>query len=97
LLDTDRFFARPIGEALKGKILQSYLMVIKHPVDFFTIENKMDLEQYASPHEAFIDLKLVFENALKFNQEGSTIHNQVRIVVESCEGISLKIMFVYIW
>ncbi|KAH9253661.1 hypothetical protein BASA81_008279 [Batrachochytrium salamandrivorans] len=45
-------------------------------MDFFTIENKIDQGQYRSEHEAFVDLRLVFENALKFNQEGSLIHSQ---------------------
>lgn len=90
-LDVDRFFARPIRETLRGKTLQGYLFVIKHPVrvppprlprsktdspqmDFFTVENKIDQGQYRAAHEAFADLRLVFDNALKFNQEGSLIH-----------------------
>ena len=40
--DVDRYFARPIRETLKGKMLQTYLNVVRQPMDFYTIESKME-------------------------------------------------------
>ena len=46
----------------------SYLDVIKHPMDFFTMTNKLKSGEYASKEDLAVDVRLMCSNAYKYNQ-----------------------------
>ena len=53
--------------------LPDYFTIIKHPMDFGTIEAHLEAGQYRSKEEFGADVELVFRNALTYNQPGSDI------------------------
>jgi len=48
-----------------------YYTVIKHPMDFNTMEHKIETSQYANLESFISDAKLVFQNCRSYNPEGS--------------------------
>lgn len=44
-----------------------YYQIIKHPMDFGTIRNKIKKGDYHHPDEYRIDMNLVFQNAMTYN------------------------------
>lgn len=53
--------------------IPDYFEIIKHPMDFGTIEKKLDKHLYSTPEQMQNDVNLVFNNANKYNPPGSDI------------------------
>ncbi|CAL1707312.1 unnamed protein product [Somion occarium] len=51
-----------------------YYDYIKNPMDFSTMEHKLDTNQYATLDDFVADAKLVFENCKLYNAEDTTYH-----------------------
>jgi len=65
-------FCRPVNAiALK---LHDYHDVIKHPMDLGTIHSRCLLGEYDTLHLIITDIKLVFQNAMKYNPKGHVVH-----------------------
>jgi hypothetical protein len=60
--------------------IPDYLDIIKQPMDFGTIKNKLNSNQYLKFGEFLYDVNLVFENCIQYNGENS----QVSIM---CKGV----------
>eukprot|EP01128_Nolandella_sp_AFSM9_P004415 TRINITY_DN1978_c0_g1_i2.p1 TRINITY_DN1978_c0_g1~~TRINITY_DN1978_c0_g1_i2.p1 ORF type:complete len:858 (+),score=164.17 TRINITY_DN1978_c0_g1_i2:68-2575(+) len=70
--DSDHFFLMPVDLSE----VPSYSYHIKTPMDFHTIETKIDAVQYSSLAEFMSDVRLVFRNAKSFNRPGSRIYRE---------------------
>uniref|UniRef100_A0A096M282 Bromodomain adjacent to zinc finger domain 2B n=1 Tax=Poecilia formosa TaxID=48698 RepID=A0A096M282_POEFO len=62
-------FLRPV----KLKSVPGYRKVIKKPMDFFTIKEKLINNMYLNQENFVIDVNLVFDNCQKFNEDDSEI------------------------
>ncbi|KAJ8760268.1 hypothetical protein K2173_011680 [Erythroxylum novogranatense] len=68
-------FMQPVD--VKGLGLDDYYEVIDKPMDFSTIKNQMEAKDgtgYKTVREICADVRLVFKNAMKYNEERSDVH-----------------------
>ncbi|KAK7277309.1 hypothetical protein RIF29_18460 [Crotalaria pallida] len=68
-------FMQPVD--VEGLGLQDYYEVIDKPMDFSTIKNQMEVKDgtgYKNVREICSDVRLVFKNAMKYNDEKSDVH-----------------------
>ncbi|CAL5185485.1 unnamed protein product [Lathyrus oleraceus] len=68
-----------------GTILRQ---VIDKPMDFNTIKNQMELQDgigYKHVREVCADVRLVFKNAMKYNDERSDVHVMAKTLLEKFE------------
>lgn len=54
--------------------IPDYYTIIKHPMDFGTIKEKMASNAYSSPLEFLADVRLTFSNAMMYNPPGNDFH-----------------------
>ncbi|KAH7857701.1 hypothetical protein Vadar_015540 [Vaccinium darrowii] len=72
-------FLQPVDAA--GHCLHDYFKVIEKPMDFSTIKSKMDAKDgtgYKSVREICADVRLIFENAMKYNEERDDVHSMAK-------------------
>lgn len=62
-------FDRPVDTSQ----YKDYLAVVHTPMDFETMRIKLDNGHYIEPNEFWHDLKLIFDNARKYNPRGSDV------------------------
>uniref|UniRef100_A0AAY4C7A4 Bromodomain adjacent to zinc finger domain 2B n=1 Tax=Denticeps clupeoides TaxID=299321 RepID=A0AAY4C7A4_9TELE len=65
--------AWPFLTPVNSKSVPGYKKVIKRPMDFSTIREKLVNNQYLNLETFIIDVNLVFDNCEKFNEDGSDI------------------------
>ncbi|KAL2651968.1 hypothetical protein R1flu_020096 [Riccia fluitans] len=73
--------AEPFNEPVDPVALEipDYFDVIKEPMDFGTIREALESGiKYASAHEVFEDVQLIWSNCRKYNQEGDPIMDIMR-------------------
>ncbi|KAG9392580.1 Bromodomain [Carpediemonas membranifera] len=72
LRETDQYglFSSPITE----DIAPAYFQVIKRPMDFGTMTDKVDSHHYSTVEQFISDALLVPDNAMRYNMEGSEIY-----------------------
>ena len=65
--------AQPFLEPVPWKAygLYDYPQIVKHPMDFGTIQKKMNGKKYHNPDDFAADMRQVFANCMLYNQEGS--------------------------
>lgn len=51
-----------------------YYDVIKKPMDFHTMEEKISDGDYNNPEEFCADMRLIFQNATTYNPSGSKVY-----------------------
>ncbi|KAK7053438.1 histone acetyltransferase [Paramarasmius palmivorus] len=61
----------PFTHPVNFEDVPDYLNIIKEPMDFSTMEHKLDNNQYETVEDFIDDCQLIFNNARLFNQEGS--------------------------
>lgn len=76
-LDPKQIFSQPVDLAA----VPSYTSVIKNPMDFQTMQSKIDEMTYRSFEEWLIDFTLVYENAMLFNKP-STIYYKAAVNIK---------------
>nr|XP_043639027.1 transcription factor GTE9-like [Erigeron canadensis] len=54
--------------------IPDYFDVIKNPMDFGTIKEKLSSGKYSSPLEFLADVRLTFSNAMTYNPPGNDVH-----------------------
>ena len=62
--------------------------VIDKPMDFSTIKNQMEAKDgtgYKNVREIFADVRLVFKNAMKYNDERSDVHVMAKTLLGKFE------------
>ncbi|KAH8861046.1 Protein polybromo-1 [Schistosoma japonicum] len=57
-----------------------YYQVILNPIDLTMIKHKMDEGKYSSHDEMVHDLQLMFNNACSYNEEGSSVYNDAKLL-----------------
>jgi hypothetical protein len=60
------FFLEPVDPVKLG--IPEYYDVVPYPMDFGTVRSKLQGNEYASPADFAADIRLVFRNAITFNQ-----------------------------
>lgn len=79
-------FMKPVD--VEGLKLHDYHDVIKKPMDFGTIRNRMEAKDgtgYKHVQEICEDVRLVFSNAMTYNQEGTDVHLMAKTLSEKFE------------
>ena len=71
------FFGEPVDPVALG--IPNYFQVIKEPMDLKTITKKMDANEIKRPEEFSRLVRLIFENAIKFNEDPAhSVHRAAR-------------------
>ncbi|KNA24476.1 hypothetical protein SOVF_015290 [Spinacia oleracea] len=65
--------------------IPDYFTVIKHPMDFGTIRNKLSRGEYTNPLAFAADVRLTFSNALTYNPPGNDVHFMAQTLSKSFE------------
>ncbi|XP_031256038.1 transcription factor GTE1-like isoform X1 [Pistacia vera] len=79
-------FMNPVD--VEGLGLHDYYEVIDKPMDLGTIKTKMDAKDgngYKNVREIYADVRLVFKNAMKYNDERHDIHVMAKSLLEKFE------------
>jgi len=69
-------FATPVNPVELG--IDDYFDIIKKPMDLGTIGEKLDQELYHSFEDFRADVQLTFENAMKYNEEQTVVHDMAK-------------------
>ncbi|KAL5840957.1 hypothetical protein ACOSQ3_013644 [Xanthoceras sorbifolium] len=86
-------FMHPVD--VEGLGLHDYYEVIEKPMDFSTIKNKMDGKDgnwYKNVREIYADVRLVFKNAMKYNDERDDVHVMAKSLLEKFEEKWLQLL-----
>jgi len=65
--------------------IPDYFSVIVHPMDFGTIDDRLDRNMYADSADFIKDVRLVFSNAKTYNPPGSAVHIMAKKVEDMFE------------
>ncbi|XP_010524841.1 PREDICTED: transcription factor GTE6 [Tarenaya hassleriana] len=79
-------FMHPVD--VEGLGLHDYYEIIDKPMDFSTIKNQMEAKDgtgYKHVMQIYTDMKLVFENAMKYNEEKSDVYSMAKTLLEKFE------------
>jgi len=68
------FFRDPVDPVAHG--IPTYYQIISEPIDIGTIQRKMDANEISSPEDFARQVRLIFENAMKFNVEPAHVVHQ---------------------
>ncbi|XP_054542183.1 bromodomain-containing protein 9 isoform X7 [Pan troglodytes] len=77
--DLHGFFAFPVTDA----IAPGYSMIIKHPMDFGTMKDKIVANEYKSVTEFKADFKLMCDNAMTYNRPDTVYYKLARKVLHA--------------
>ncbi|KAJ6393316.1 hypothetical protein OIU77_022728 [Salix suchowensis] len=86
-------FMEPVD--VEGLGLHDYYEVIEKPMDFRTIKNRMEAKDgtgYKNVREIYADVRLVFKNAMKYNDERDDVHVMARTLLEKFEEKWLQLL-----
>ncbi|XP_010519029.1 PREDICTED: transcription factor GTE1 [Tarenaya hassleriana] len=86
-------FMQPVD--VEGLKLHDYYKVIEKPMDLGTIKSKMEAKDgtgYNNVREIYADVRLVFKNAMRYNEEKEDVHVMARTLLEKFEDKWLLIM-----
>ncbi|XP_016203065.1 transcription factor GTE6 [Arachis ipaensis] len=76
-------FMEPVD--VEGLGLHDYYEVIEKPMDFSTIKSKMEAKDgtgYKNVREIYADVRLIFKNAMKYNNEKHDVHVMAKTLLE---------------
>lgn len=65
-------FSEPVD--VQGLKLHDYYQIIKQPMDLGTVKSRLIKKEYQTPLDFASDVRLTFENALKYNPKGHEVH-----------------------
>ncbi|RVW67407.1 Transcription factor GTE1 [Vitis vinifera] len=86
-------FMQPVD--VEGLGLHDYYEVIEKPMDFSTIKNKMEAKDgagYKNVREICADVRLVFKNAMKYNDERRDVHVMAKTLLGKFEEKWLQLL-----
>ncbi|KAJ7975094.1 Transcription factor like [Quillaja saponaria] len=86
-------FMQPVD--VEGLRLHDYYEVIDKPMDFSTIKNQMEVKDgagYKNVREICADVRLVFKNAMKYNDERSDVHVMAKTLLAKFEEKWLQLL-----
>ncbi|KAL2341736.1 hypothetical protein Fmac_009676 [Flemingia macrophylla] len=80
---------------VEGLGLHDYYEIIEKPMDFSTVKRKMDAKDgsgYQNVREIYADVRLIFKNAMKYNDEKHDIHTMAKTLLEKFEKKWLQLL-----
>ncbi|XP_037385754.1 bromodomain-containing protein 9 isoform X2 [Talpa occidentalis] len=77
--DPHGFFAFPVTDA----IAPGYSMIIKHPMDFGTMKDKIGANEYKSVTEFKADFKLMCDNAMTYNRPDTVYYKLAKKILHA--------------
>ncbi|TQD93163.1 hypothetical protein C1H46_021256 [Malus baccata] len=80
---------------VEGLGLHDYYQVIEKPMDLGTIKNRMEAKdgsEYKNVREIYADVRLVFKNAMKYNDEGEDVYVMAQSLLQNFEEKWLKLL-----
>lgn len=79
--------ATPFLEPVDWELLNlpTYPEIIKEPMDYHTIQNKLETRQYRSHDDFANDVRLVSKNAMTFNMAGSVFYKAANDILKTFE------------
>ncbi|XP_028330977.1 bromodomain-containing protein 7 [Gouania willdenowi] len=77
--DPSAFFSFPVTDL----IAPGYSLVIRRPMDFSTMKEKVKKESYQSVEELKVDFKIMCENAMIYNKPETIYHKAARKLLHS--------------
>ncbi|GAV80099.1 Bromodomain domain-containing protein [Cephalotus follicularis] len=86
-------FMQPVD--VEGLGLHDYFEIIEKPMDFSTIKKKMEAKDgtgYKNVREIYADVRLVFKNAMKYNDEREDVHVMAKTLLEKFEEKWLQLL-----
>uniref|UniRef100_A0A0D9WLK2 Bromo domain-containing protein n=1 Tax=Leersia perrieri TaxID=77586 RepID=A0A0D9WLK2_9ORYZ len=86
-------FLKPVD--VVGLELDDYYKIITKPMDFSTIQKKMegkDETKYNNVREIYSDVRLIFANAMKYNDEQHDVHIMAKSLLEKFEEKWLQLL-----
>ncbi|XP_043698402.1 transcription factor GTE6-like [Telopea speciosissima] len=86
-------FMEPVD--VEGLGLPDYYEVIEKPMDFSTIKNQMEAKDgsgYKNVREICTDVRLVFKNAMTYNEEKSDVHVMAKTLLAKFEEKWLQLL-----
>ncbi|XP_044507493.1 transcription factor GTE1-like isoform X2 [Mangifera indica] len=83
-------FMQPVD--VKGLGLDDYYEIIDKPMDFSTIKKQMEAKDYKNVREICTDVRLVFKNAMKYNDEKSDVHVMAKTLLAKFEERWLQLL-----
>ncbi|XP_074284855.1 transcription factor GTE4-like [Silene latifolia] len=72
-------FNTPVDVKALG--LHDYFTIIKHPMDLGTVKSRLNTNWHKSPKEFAEDVRLTFQNAMKYNPKGHDVHIMADILL----------------
>ncbi|XP_054167400.1 bromodomain-containing protein 1-like [Oppia nitens] len=81
--DTNKFFAEPVNV----EDVSDYLDFIKHPMDFSTIRQKINQNQYSSLIELIRDFQLIINNCTEYNTKETIWHKAALKLADQSQSI----------
>ncbi|KAI8560823.1 hypothetical protein RHMOL_Rhmol04G0286100 [Rhododendron molle] len=86
-------FMQPVD--VVGLGLHDYYEVIEKPMDFTTIKSKMEAKDgsaYKNVREMCADVRLIFKNAMKYNEERDDVHVMAKTLLAKFEEKWLQLL-----
>ncbi|XP_010516655.1 PREDICTED: transcription factor GTE1 isoform X1 [Camelina sativa] len=83
-------FMEPVD--VKGLGLHDYYKVIEKPMDLGTIKKKMEGSDYSNVREIYADVRLVFKNAMKYNEAKEDVYVMAQSLLQKFEEKWIHIM-----
>ncbi|AES98514.2 global transcription factor group protein [Medicago truncatula] len=74
---------------VEGLGLYDYYQIIEKPMDFSTIKIRMEAKDgsgYKNVREIYADVRLIFKNAMKYNDEKNDVHVMAKTLLEKFEN-----------
>ncbi|KAK9937278.1 hypothetical protein M0R45_014079 [Rubus argutus] len=83
-------FMSPVDVETLG--LHDYYQVIEKPMDLGTVQSKMDGGGYKNVREIYADVRLVFKNAIKYNDDKDDVHVMAQTLLDKLEEKWLQLL-----
>jgi len=79
----EEWFSAPVDPVALN--IPTYLEIIKNPMDLGTVRDRLASNQYPSENVAISDIRLTFQNAMRFNPPQNAVHAVAKRVLNKFE------------
>ncbi|AFZ80425.1 bromodomain containing protein [Theileria equi strain WA] len=83
-MDTDKWFWFPVDPIVDG--VPNYLSIIKHPMDFHTVTERLHTKYYSTPFGWQLDMRQIFYNAFLFYPPDNVIWQAAHALAAAYEN-----------
>lgn len=88
-------FCHPVVK-LHPEIADAYNSIIGNPLDLGTVEKRIFKHEYEHPAQLLADLRLIFDNALKFNEGEEDVKKDLREVASMMKWLAESVFFEHV-